>query len=90
MHFEIPYATQNLTQHLSTLLSTAVANMFANAWSPRSTATSAADLGSSDLEFNPFSQATDRPIPVHDASEYILRRIECFKEGFACQQPRSH
>ncbi|KAI3090990.1 hypothetical protein CBS147333_10323 [Penicillium roqueforti] len=68
------------------MLPTTIANPFANAWSSQSTATSVADLGSSDLEYYPFSHATDRPIPVHNASEYILRRIECFKEGVPHQQ----
>lgn len=73
------------------MLPTAVANLFANAWSPRSTATSAADLGSSDLEYDiPSRRPLIDRIPAQTACECIPRRNDCFKEGVACQQPRSH
>ncbi|OQE10569.1 hypothetical protein PENFLA_c089G04837 [Penicillium flavigenum] len=63
----------------------------ANAWSWQSTATSAAHLGSSDVEFYPFSLAIDRPY----TGASILHQNAFFDMSGAqgrrpCQQPHSH
>jgi hypothetical protein len=63
---------------------------FSNAWSWQSKATSAADLGAVISNDIPSHRPLIGRIPAHTASECIHRRVECFKEGVPCQQPRSH
>ena len=63
----------------------------ANAWSWQSTATSAADLGSSGVEFYPFSLATDRPYTgasiLHQNAFFDMSGVQGRRP---CQQPHSH